>query len=232
MCGIRELMKATSKASQDKAAARKARRAAKQAKPLALPDSSKTDSAGGNDASTTDGKEAGSPQEADTSGLSQHNKPAEHAAGSASSSHANGNSVSSANGSSADRLEQRAAHSKGNKRDMEESDGSNTTKRLKSTGESSKKDINTVEGTTEAAPLHDGQTQQGDVAVVNDVVTGNSSSNSHNDTVTAGTASSSQQVVQHQKQADSSSQNRSQTVDWLLNKFNDVAAAADKQVNH
>ena len=227
MCGIRELMKATSKASQDKAAARKTKRASKQAKPPALPNSSKTDSAGDNDASliTTDGKDAGR-----MNGLSQQHKPAEQAASIESSSHADGSSVSSADESSADRLKQRATHSKGNKRDMGESNSGNTTKRLKSTDETSENSVNTAEDTTEAACMKHGQTQQADVTVTSDGVNGSTSSNLHDGTDSAGTTAPSQQVMQHQDSADSSSQSRSQTVDWLLNKFSDVAAAADKQV--
>ena len=221
-------MKATSKASQDKAAAKKARRAPKHE---AVLDSSQAVATGADTAGRSQRHDkysgTGKEEAAAASGERQQSKPAQEAAASVSNIAAEEPSVSSASIAGEGSKQQiQNKQGIGSKRDSEENSNSSTTKRLKASTDSPGGDKIGTQG----GSATDTQTEQTNVA-------GNSSSaavsthmDSSSGTDSAGSTSTSQQL-QHQQHADSSTQGRLQTVDWLLTKYKDVAAAADQQVH-
>lgn len=219
MCGIRELMKATSKATQDKAAAKKAKYPAKS--PLS---------------------DAQSSQQSD-----QQNGVAQNTSSSAKQSEfGHIGAVTAAD----DRGQGKP--SKGNKRDNEEGDGSATTKRLKSSADSSSETLgenglHTSEAdTTGASTQAEGEVSQRDssdnaqASSVSDSAGTSSQAQASSAHVDSNDAESDQQskaggemIVQqldHKQQQSQAETSGSQTVDWLLAKYRDVAAAADQQV--
>ena len=234
MCGIRELMKATSKATQDKAAAKKAKH---PAKPLPLSDTQNGRQADG-------GSAAWSQQSDQQNGVAQD-----------TSSNAEQSELSHAGAVTAADDRGQGKPSKGNKRDNEEGDGSATTKRLKSSADSTSENLgenglhaSTADTASASTQADGGVSQRG------------SSDNAHASSVSdsAETASQAQASSAHidPKEAESDQQSKagssggeltvqqedrkqqpsqaetsgSQTVDWLLAKYRDVASAADQQV--
>lgn len=241
MCGIRELMKATSKAARDKAAAKKAKHAA-QSPP----------SADRQDGPQSDRVPAESGQLPDQqNGAAQ---PTRSAADSCGSSHAKGLPVTSAvAGLAAEGLGQ-GKPSKGNKRDNEEGAGSITTKRLKSSADSITESI-TENGlhasTADSASGGIQTTTDSDQKQNSD---GTPSSSTREPSTASGQAQASSldeearkaknseqgspgtsggQMVKHMEQQQQCQPEASgrRSVDWLLAKYKDVAAAADQQVS-
>ena len=277
MCGIRELMKATSKASSDKAAAKKARQAAKQAvtaaastapsqKGLADASCSSPGQSTGEDAgssSQTGGPNAAasgpvqptaeyagsrqenadtaaSTQQVDTSTGSQQKATDAgdvHQYSTATQETADGVLSSlagdtSAHVTSGEGPKQLGKSSKSNKRDIEQdnSSSSSNTKRLKASSNSPVSGHTTAQISAEAAAMEGRDTLQAEAAGSSHQNTLSTQDVSQNSTDSADSTATRQQLVQHQQPALPSSPERSQTVDWLLNKFSDVASAADKQV--
>lgn len=225
MCGIRELMKATSKATQDKAAANKARHTAKLALPGITKDSDKADSESG----------GAQQQQNQQSGMTMDT------ADQSSNGQVNGPTVLSASSASPGDDKAHRNPSKGNKRDNEEGGGSMTTKRLKNSGGGS------AETSLHAPDIAADSAQA--AATVSHKDSSNVDAEANGQSETLGTVSSQvqlqvpaaeadrqdetrgQMVEQQQSQPEASRQDRSQTVDWLLARYNDVAAAADQQVS-
>ena len=238
MCGIRELMKATSKAARDKAAAKKAKRAA----PL---------SANRQDGPQSDSVPAESSQLPDQqSGAAQLARSAIDQDG---SSQAKGVPLTTAAASLAAEAQGQGKPSKGNKRDNEEGAGSSTTKRLKSSADSITESItenglhastaDSASGSTQTTPDSD-QKQSSDGTPSSSTLepstaSGQAQASSFDEE--ARKAENSEQGspgpsgghmakhVEQQQQGQPDASGR-RSVDWLLAKYKDVAAAADQQV--
>ena len=235
MCGIRELMKATSKAARDKAAAKKAKHAAQSPPSDAKQDGPQSDSVPAESSQLIDQ-------------LNDAAQPSRSAPDQNGSSHANGLPLTTAE------AQEQGKHSKGNKRDIEEGAGSTTTKRLKSSAES-------VTETTTENGLHastadsvSGGTQTATGSDQKQNSDGTPSSSKLEPSTASGQAQASSldeearkaenseqggpgvsggQVVKHVEQQQQGQPEASgrRSVDWLLAKYKDVAAAADQQVN-
>ena len=232
MCGIRELMKATSKAARDKAAAKKAKHAAQPPPSDAKQDGPQSDSVPAESSQLIDQ-------------LNDAAQPSRSAPDQNGSSHANGLPLTTA---------EAKEQGKGNKRDIEEGAGSTTTKRLKSSAES------VTETTTEnglhasTADSASGNTQTATGSDQKQNSDGTPSSSKLEPSTASGQAHASSldeearkaenseqggpgisggQVVKHveQRQQGQPEASGRRSVDWLLAKYKDVAAAADQQVN-
>ena len=225
MCGIRELMKATSKAAKDKAAAKKVRQAAKHG---AVSDSSTVKSAAADTAGPSQqcDREAGAGKggkSASMSGADQQSQPAEEAPAGVPATAAAEPSASSAS-DAADRVKQQTKQGLGSKRDIDEdSSSSGITKRLKATAD--RLDGADKTGTQSSSASGTGP-EQSDAGGTSNVAAASTSSTTH---ATGSTVTS--QQLQSQQHEDSSTQRASQTVDWLLAKYKEVAVAADQQVH-
>lgn len=213
MCGIRELMKATSQASKDKAAAKKAKRGG-----VGL-GSSKLGGAG------TDPR-AGPDQQQDkaqpgiATGDHEQSVPPREATGSAVVDTAAHEPLVSSADTAADGAKQ-TKQGIGSKRDIEEDSSSSTTKRLKASTDS-------VEGAektgTQGASASCTEVQDSDTAGTTNGATASTRADSPSTSI-------GQEVGRHEKQhAEASTQSMRQSVDWLLSKYREVAAAADQQV--
>ena len=223
MCGIRELMKATSKTSKDKAAAKKDRRAAK---PGADSDSSTIKDAAADTAAPSHqhDKHTGTgkaEQDASAKGSAKGHprQPAEQAAASVHATSADESPASAS--ANADGAKQQAKQGIGSKRDIEEdSSNSSITKRLKAS-------TDTAEGADKTSTsARDTEADQSDAAGTSNSAAASTSGPAY----AAGSTATSQQL-QSQQHAESSTEKESQTVDWLLAKYKEVAAAADQQVH-
>lgn len=239
MCGIRELMKATSKAAQDKAAAKKAKHAAQPPPSVDRQDAPQSDSVPAESSQLPDLQ----------NGAAQ---PSRGAADQGGSSHAKGLPLTTAAAGLAAEDPGQIKPSKGNKRDNEEGAGSTTTKRLKSSADS------ITESTTEnglhasTADSAIGYTQIATDSNQKQSSDGTSSNSTLEPSTASGQAqvsslddearkaeSSEQgspgslggQVVKHMEQQQQCQPEASgrRSVDWLLAKYKDVAAAADQQ---
>lgn len=226
MCGIRELMKATSKSSKDTAAAKKVRRTGKDG---AISDNSTIKGAAADAAgpSQQHDRQPGSGKTEDgssVSGADQQSQPAETTAASSSASATDADEPSAATASAAaGGAKQQTKQGVGNKRDIEEdsSNSSGITKRLKASPDSP--EVTDKTG-TQSSSAPDAEAEQTD-----DARTSRSAAASTTGPFAGSTATSQQR--QNQQHADVSTQSSSQTVDWLLAKYREMAAAADQQVH-
>ena len=245
MCGIRELMKATSKATQDKAAAKKAKHSATSTIPDDKHPSAKSCTAAG---------AQDSPQPVIAGTSQQHGQQNGVAAGGSaadrpSTSQADEGALSSAAAASAVDGSAQNKSSNGNKRDNEEGGRSTTTKRLKSTvrEDASHEQAGTANSTrsavnaaqTDSNGSAEASSQPGSSEAASSQAQSQTAQSSDNgvsqpeDKQKETAGSSSSQLVEQQSRSgppETSGQNRSQTLDWLLAKYSDVAAAADQQV--
>ena len=230
MCGIRELMKATSKAAQDKAAAKKAKHAAQSP-----PSANRQD---GPLSSQLPDQQSGAAQ------------PSKSAADQSGSSHAKGVPLTTAAASLAAEGQGQGKPSKGNKRDNEEGGGSSTTKRLKSSSESTSENglhastADSTNGGTQTAVDSNQKQSSGGTPFSSTLEPATASGQAQASSLDgeAGKAENSEQgspevsggqVVKHveqQQQCQPEASGR-RSVDWLLAKYKDVAAAADQQVS-
>ena len=243
MCGIRELMKATSKAARDKAAAKKAKRAAQP------PPSADRQNGPQSDSAPVESSQLPDQQ----SGAAQLARSAVDQDG---SSQAKGVPLTAAAAGLAAEAQGQGKPSKGNKRDNEEGAGSSTTKRLKSSADSITESItenglhastaDSASGSTQTTADSD-QKQSSDGTPSNSTLepstsSGQAQASSFDEE--ARKAENSEQgspgtsgghMVEHvkhveqQQQAQPDASGR-RSVDWLLAKYKDVAAAADQQV--
>lgn len=225
MCGIRELMEATSKSSKDTAAAKKVRRTAKHG---AVSDSRTVQGAAADAAgpSRQHDRQPGNGKTEDgasVSGADQQSQPAETAAASTSASAADADEPSvSISGAAAEGAKQQTKQGVGNKRDIEEdSSSSGIIKRLKASPDSLEVTDKTGTQSSSAPGVEAEQTV--------DAGTSKSAAASTSGPSAGSTATSQQR--QNQQHADVSTQNNSQPVDWLLAKYREMAAAADQQVH-
>ena len=225
MCGIRELMKATSKASKDKAAAKKVKCAAKHG---AVSDSSTINGAAADAAGSCQrhDKESGigkGEESASMSEAGQQTQPADEASASVPATAADEPSASSAS-IAADWTKQQTKQGIGSKRDIDEdSSSSGITKRLKASTDR----LDGADKTgTQTSSARGTEAKQSDAAGPSNIATASTSSPAH---ATGNTAIS--QQLQNQQHADSSNQKTGQTVDWLLAKYKEVAEAANQQVH-
>lgn len=218
MCSIRELMKATSKASKDKAAAKKVKRTG------AVVDSNKIGGAG---AGTRDGPSQQQDTSDTASGDREQSTPAPHATDGNSSIAADEPSVSST-GAAADTAKQ-TKQGIGSKRDMDEdSSSSSITKRLKASTDS-------LEGAgktdTQGGSAGDVKLEETDGAGTTNGAASSTHANSPSRADANLSVPTSQKLGHHEQQhAEASTQSRSQSVAWLLSKYKEVATAADQQV--
>ena len=225
MCGIRELMKATSKSSKDKAAAKQVRRAAKHG---AVSDSSTTtgaaaDTAGPSQQHNNESYTGKVEESASISEAGQQSQPAEDASAIVPATAADEPSASSAS-AVADQAKQQAKQGIGTKRDIDEdSSGSGIKQRSKATTD----DLDSADKTgTQSSSARGAEAEQSDAAGTNNSAATSTSSPIH----AAGSTATSQQLP-NQQHADSSTQKTCPTIDWLLAKYKEVAAAADQQVH-
>lgn len=239
MCGIRELMKATSKAARDKAAAKKAKHAAQS--PADKQDNLQPDSVSAESSQLHD-------QQNDAA------QPTRSTADQAGSSHGKGPPLKTAAAGSAAEAQGQGKHSKGNKRDNEEGAGSSTTKRLKSSAESITESSAENGLHTSTADSASGGTQTATGSDQKQSSDGAPSSGTPEPSTASGQAHASSldeearkaensdqgspgvsggQVVRHVEQQQQGQPEASgrRSVDWLLAKYKDVAAAADQQVS-
>jgi len=247
MCGIRELMKATSKAARDKAAAKKAKHAAQPPSSADRQDSQQPDSVPAESSQLSDQQNGA----AQPNGAAQLTRSAAEQDG---SSHAKGPSLTTAAAGLAAEGQGQGKPSKGNKRDNEEGAGSSTTKRLKSSADS------ITESTTEnglhasTADSASGGTQTATGSDQKQSSDGTPSSSTLEPSTASDQAQASSldeqprkaenseqgspgisggQVVKHVEQQQQGQPEASgrRSVDWLLAKYKDVAATADQQVS-
>lgn len=223
MCGIRELMKATSKSSKDKAAAKKVRSAAKHG---AVSGSSTikgaaADTAGPSQQHDKESCTGKGEESASMSGAGQQSQPAEEASASVPATAADEPSASSAS-AAADQAKQ-PTQGMGTKRNIDEnSSSSGLTKRLKATIDG----LDSADKTgTQSSTARSTEVEQSDDAGTSNSAAASTSSPTH---ATGSTATS--QQLPNQQHADSSTQKTCRTIDWLLAKYKEVAAAADQQV--
>lgn len=225
MCGIRELMKATSKTSTDKAAAKKVTCCAKHG---AVSDSSTIKGATAEAAgpSQQHDRQLGNGKKEDGANVSVAGRPSQLAGSAAASTSASATDADEPSASTAsaaaEGAKQQSKQGVGNKRDIEEdssSSSSGITKRLKANPDSS--EVTDKTG-TQSGSASDAKAEQTD-----DAGTSKSAAAS-----TSGPSARSTATSQHNQQhADVSTQSSSQTVDWLLAQYSEVAAAADQQVH-
>ncbi len=241
MCGIRELMKATSKAARDKAAAAKRAKHAAQSPPSAdRQNGPQSDSVPAESSQLTDQQ----------NGAAQLTRSAADQGG---SSHAKDVPLTTAAAGLAAERQGQAKPSKGNKRDNEEGAGSTTTKRLKSSADS------ITESTTDGLHASTADSASGGTQTATDSDQKQSSDGTpSSSTLEPSTASDQAQAssrdekarkaenseqgspgtsgghmvkhVEQQQQGQPEASGR-RSVDWLLAKYKDVAAAADQQVS-
>ena len=225
MCGIRELMKATSKSSKDTAATNKLRRAAKHGAVLDSSTIKGTTAEAAARGQRHDGQPGNDKEDgASISVASQQSQPAGVAAVSTSASAVDADESSASTASpAAEGSKQQTKQGIGNKRDIEEdsSNSSGITKRLKASPDSL--EITDKTGTQSSSAL-DAENEQSEDAGTSKSAAASTSGPS------AGSTAASQQR-QNQRDADVSTQSNSQTVDWLLAQYEEVAAAADHQVH-
>ncbi|KAA6427022.1 MAG: AAA-type ATPase family expressed [Trebouxia sp. A1-2] len=236
MCGIRELMKATSKAAQDKAAAKKAQHAARSP-----PSADRQD---GPQFSQLPDQQGGAA------------KLSRSAADQSGSSHAKGVPATTAAAGLAAEGQGQSKPSKGNKRDNEEGAGSTTTKRLKSSADSvtecttenglhaSTADSTADRASTGTQTATDSNQKQSSDGIPSsstlEPLTASGQAQASSLDPEARKAETSEQgspgmsggqVVKHTEQQQQCQPEASgrRSVDWLLAKYKDVAAAADQQ---
>ncbi|DBA76458.1 TPA: hypothetical protein ACH3X2_008527 [Trebouxia sp. C0005] len=238
MCGIRELMKATSKAAQDKAAAKKAQHTARSP-----PSADRQD---GPQFSQLPDQQGGAA------------KLSRSAADQSGSSHAKGVPATTAAAGLAAEGQGQSKPSKGNKRDNEEGAGSTTTKRLKSSADSvtecttenglhaSTADSTADRASTGTQTATDSNQKQSSDGIPSsstlEPLTASGQAQASSLDPEARKAETSEQgspgmsggqVVKHTEQQQQCQPEASgrRSVDWLLAKYKDVAAAADQQVS-
>ncbi|KAL3152348.1 hypothetical protein ABBQ32_001411 [Trebouxia sp. C0010 RCD-2024] len=220
MCGIRELMKATSQASKDKAAAKKAKRT------RASLGSSKSGGAGTDPRAGPD-QQQDKAQSGTATGDHEQSMPPREATGSAVVDTVAHTPLVSSAGTAADGAKQ-TKQGIGSKRDIAEDSSSSTTKRLKASTDS-------VEGaedtSTQGASAACTEIQQHGTAGTTNGAAASTRVDSPTGTDAVQSTSTGQEMGHHQKQhAEASTQSMRQSVDWLLSKYREVAAAADQQV--
>ena len=249
MCSIRDLMKATSKASRDKAAGKKAKRAAKLS-PLAegsdrcaQPDTVEPGIAGSSQAQQQAGDAtAGTGSQEQEDGLNSTGTSAQ-----ASSSQPSERSLSLAAAAAAVDERSHDKVSKGNKRDGAEGVGGSLTKRRKSGSDGSDVGASHNQGSDPERALHatagsptDSNNHAADASSVQGSAEATSGDQSPSLNAYAEAGSGDSGVSQslgkplkgrpQQPEPAAGAQDRSATVEWLLAKYSDVAAAADQQV--
>ncbi|DBA81560.1 TPA: hypothetical protein ACH3X1_007333 [Trebouxia sp. C0004] len=236
MCGIRELMKATSKAARDKDAAKKAKHAAQSPR--------SADRQGGPQSDSVPAELSQLPDQ-------QNGAAQRSAADQGGNSHANGLPLTTAAAGLAAETQGQGQSSKGNKRDNEEGGGSTTTKRLKSSADS------ITESTTENG-LHAStadSASSGTQTTIDSNPKQSSDATPSSSTLEPSTASGQAQacslneearkaekseqgspgiaggqMVKHMEQCQPEASG-CRSVNWLLAQYKDVAAAADQQVS-
>lgn len=241
MCGIRELMKATSKAARDKAAAKKAKHAAQPPPSADRQDGQQPDSVPAESNQLPD-KQNGAAQ------------PSRGAADQSGSSHAKVLPLTTAAASLAAEGQGQGKPSKGNKRDNEEGAGSTTTKRLKSSADSVTESTaetglhastaDSASGGTQTATGSDQEQSSHGIpsssTLEPSTASGQPQASSLDEEARkaenseqGGPGTSGGQVVKHVEQQQQGQPEASgrRSVDWLLAKYKDVAAAADQQVS-
>ena len=258
MCGIRELMKATSKASKADAAAKKDARqkaSAKTNSTAVKPVTGATSASGTGDAATSSsasstavGKQQPASNGDATAGAEQQSEPSHaSAAGQADAAAAStAKTISQTvpqqsaqeNGTHAAENGHSTAgvHNKGSKRDVEAVD-SGSSKRLKSSSDqdaqlSHQEGANATDSNTASGPSDTSVTQPDAVTAQTDLheaVSGHDQGADDNGEVAAGSSAGREQELSVVAKSSSIIARELQT-DWLLSKFQDVAAAANQKV--